>query len=192
MLRMTLKKAVRVYTQALVSKYRHRNGLEGRKLSVSQLEEALESVAEATKATPRAVRSWFSGHSNPTGEAEIRMICHLERRGFQIIELEGLDADVREILWAISLNMVQLDWAMKKLGFSQRSEFLKVLRGSSLPNPEQVRKISRLIDLMERVEIKHLQTLEEQLEKEGLLDDDKAIERKMRRLRKKKLAKETE
>lgn len=187
MLRMTLKKAFRIYAQDLVAKYRRRNGLEGRKkLSVRQQEEALESVAEATKATPRAVRSWVCGKAKPVGEAELRLICHLERMGFQVIELEGLDTDVRELLWEISLNTIQLDWAMGKLGFSRRVEFLKVLRGTSLPNPEQVRRISRFISLMEKIEQDNLRTLENQLEREGLLDDDRSYERRMRRLHKKK------
>ena len=192
MLRMTLKKALRVYAQALLAKYRQRNRLGGRKLSVREQEEALESVAEATKATPRAVRSWVRGSAKPTGEAELRLICHLERRGFQIIEIEGLDPDVRELLWEISLNSVQLDWAMKRLGFSRQIDFIRVLRGTTLPNPEQVRKISRLIAMMEAAEIAHLQTLEEQLERQGLFDEDKQFERRMKRLRALRRMKDTE
>jgi hypothetical protein len=192
MLRMTLKKALRIYAQARLAEYRQRNRLGGRKLSVRQEEEALESIAEAIKSTPKAVRSWLRGQAKPIGEPELRLICHLERRGFQIIEIESLDPDVREILWEISLGSIKLDWAMKRLGFSRQIDFLRVLRGTTLPNPEQVRKISRLIAMMEAAEIAHLQTLEEQLEKQGIFDEDKEFERRMRRLRALRRAKDAE
>lgn len=187
MTRMTLKGALRVYAQHLRAKYRSEHRLVGRRLSLRQEKESLEVVARATNSSTSAVLSWVRRQTKPVGEAELRLMCHLERRGFQIIEIENLDTDVREILWAISLNNFSLSWAIKRLGFSRQTEFLKVLRGTVLPIPDQVRKISRLITMMEQAEIEYLRTLEEQLERQGLLDDGKSFEKRMRRLRKKKV-----
>ncbi|MDP2812079.1 MAG: hypothetical protein Q8O32_00080 [bacterium] len=138
-----------MYVRCLKENYLAEHG-SSQRLTTNQLKEVVEPIAETTKSRPETVLLWVNGKLLLEDEAKLRLACHLERRGFQLIELEGLNPSVREILEEISLKMLNLGWTSKKLGFKSQQDFLAVLSGSLPLNPVQVRRFAYFIEVMSR------------------------------------------
>lgn len=128
--KMMVHTALRKQCALLARDYKRERGLHPyRKLGYIDSLEALEPIAKATMTSSDRVAAWLEDRSLLFGEELIRLRCYLDKCGYNVACMEGLQPEVREVTEMIYFGFVSVDLAAKKLGFGRRSDFFKVLRG---------------------------------------------------------------
>jgi hypothetical protein len=111
-----------------------------------ELHQLTSLLGNPSKESLMTVRRWLSGHNMPRGDTKLKVIYFLEKRGYLVKEVAGVEEFLKDFSRLIATNIISYSDAVHAAGYTADKDLFRVLMGGSGGTEDRRAKIKQLLE----------------------------------------------